>query len=547
MINKDGYIDTLAQANEILKKYSFEKLISQAASINMELIDFKVKVLFVGGFSAGKTALINSLVYRDLLEENLRPETAIATELVYGEDEQIILTSKNYRNSSCGLSEIANHSVEDYLKYRYLVDSPVLKELEDYIIVDMPGFDSGVEQHNKALMQYIDQGVAFLFVIDCEKGSISQSALAFLGEIKKYSENISFLLNKSDKRIPADVESIKNKVIEDIKRVLGYSPMITTTSKYDERISDLVLSIIKSFDPQVLMERKFNDRLIFFLDNATSALTTIKNSLEFDPHELDIAISKREKTKVFLIDSMRAEKSKLHNRMQTAVKSSILADIQQALHSNASMLASSAQAGGQAFSQSVNNLIRPVLLSSIEKNIELSFNEFVSNLKFEQMNGIDADELSKKASILMTELQNISSKAGNYNGLYKSILTALAITTTVVAPWLELLIIFLPDILKLLSSLSKSNHLESLQRKIVSEVIPNILTKLEPEIEKSLLEVEERMLIHIETQFNELIDMEIAALDELKNQKAEKMFNLQNYREEIDQDLLKINEITATL
>ncbi len=547
MIDKDGYINNLAQTNEILKRYSLEKLTNEATAINMELVGFKVKVLFVGGFSAGKSALINSLLNRDLLEEDLRPETAIATELVYGEDEHVMLTSKNNMESSCGLSEIANYSVEDYLKYRYFINSSVLKELWDYIIVDMPGFDSGVEQHNKALMQYIDQGVAYLFVIDCEKGAISQSALNFLGEINKYSENISFLLNKCDKRIPSDVENIKSKVTEDVKRVLGYSPMITPISKHDENIEDFLLSNIKSFNPQILMEKKFKDRMIFLIENAAGALDTIKHSLDFDAHELDIAISKREKARVSLLDSMRVEKSKLHNRMQTTVKSSILADMQQVLISNAATLTSSAQAGGQAFSQSVNNLIRPVLLSSTEKNIELSFNEFVGNLKIEQIDGIDAGVLANKASIVMTKLRDISSKAGNYNGLYKSVLTALAITTTAVAPWLELLIIFLPDILQLLTGMNQSHQLKSLQSKIVNEVVPNMLAKLEPEIKKSLLEVEQQMLLQIEMHFNGLIDMEIAALDELKSQKTAELFNLQQYHEEIDQDLAKLQAMAAAL
>ena len=43
----------------------------------------------MGSFSAGKSALINAMLQRELLEENQRPETAIASELLFGDEEYI--------------------------------------------------------------------------------------------------------------------------------------------------------------------------------------------------------------------------------------------------------------------------------------------------------------------------------------------------------------------------------------------------------------------------------------------------------------------------
>lgn len=545
MSNKENYISSIVQTREILQKYSLDDLIIEVDTLRDELINFKVKVLFVGGFSAGKTALINSLLETDLLEENIVPETAIATEIVYGQEEKVLLIDKNQETISCCLDDINRFSVQDYFKYCYIVNNSVLKSLAGYVIVDMPGFDSGVEQHNKALIQYIDQGIAYVLVVDCEKGAVSQSTLNFLTEIKAYSKNIGFILNKCDKRISSDIEYIKNKASNDIKKTIGYSPFIVTTSKYEDDISEKVCKIIESFQPQILLKDKFNDRLIFFIENISSTLTTIKSSLEFDPYEIDLAINKREKAKKALIDSMRFEKLKLHNKVQIEAKSTILSDIKNALVSNAAMLASSAQAGGQAFSQTVNNIIRPVIIASIERNIEVSFNEFIGNLQIEQMKNLGTDDIAQKTSILLAKLQEISSKASSYKGLYKTVLTTLAITTSVVAPWLELLLIFLPDIMKLFSGIMQSNQLDLLQSKIVNEVVPNIQFKLEPEIKKSLVEIENQMLAEIEAHFNNLIDLEISALNELKKLKNEKLFSLEKCNNDIDVDLKKLQEIAA--
>ena len=48
------------------------------------------QVLFTGGFSAGKSTLLNALMRKDVLRMSINAETAIITKIVFEKDEKIV-------------------------------------------------------------------------------------------------------------------------------------------------------------------------------------------------------------------------------------------------------------------------------------------------------------------------------------------------------------------------------------------------------------------------------------------------------------------------
>ena len=537
MLEKMRVIDLLDELKRIAEKNNLLKLVEDIEILKKEVLAYKAKVVFVGSFNAGKSALINSFINQDLLEENIVPETDIATELIYGNSEHVILTKYSSELITCPVESIKEYSAKEYDKYCYVINNTSLKQISDYIIVDMPGFDSGIEQHNKALMQYIDKGAIYIIVIDCEKGGISDSVASFVSEIKNYSNNIGIILSKCDKKIATDIEMIKSGVECQITGLIGYTPPVIISSKYDERVSENVNEFINSFGAQAIFDSKFNNEINVMKNKLFRALTVVKESLEFNSDELDKKMYDREKSKKILLDKMDLEKKKLRNKLQNKVKFNILNDVSNALNARASDLAISAQSGGQAFSHAVNRVIRPVLIESTERNIEISFQELIADLQFSELGEVNSKDIENQINTIFGKLQEISSKAESHNGLYKSILTAFAVTTTVVAPWLELVLIFLPEIIKLLGWISKNNQVEMIRNKIIYEIIPQIISKLEPEIQKSLIDIEKQMIEEIEIQFNELVSIEIGALEELKSQKHQGQISIDDARKEVENDI----------
>ena len=125
-----------------------------------------------------------------------------------------------------------------------------------------------------------------------------------------------------------------------------------------------------------------------------------------------------------------------------------MADVQNALYQNTDTLLSAMKSGGNNFSMAVNNILRPVLINSTQKYVDQSFEQFIQQIDIGQ-NVFDSSiediaygsaEKFQKASGALSKIVQTSDK---FNGLYKAVTTVLSVATSFVAPWLELIIIFI--------------------------------------------------------------------------------------------------------
>ena len=106
--------DTLNQTLEMANKYEFNKICSEIDLLKLQSNDFKLKVILVGSFSAGKSALINAMLKRDLLEEGQRPETSIASELLYSDEEYIEAMKDGKCEAKFSFEEFGDINTEEY-------------------------------------------------------------------------------------------------------------------------------------------------------------------------------------------------------------------------------------------------------------------------------------------------------------------------------------------------------------------------------------------------------------------------------------------------
>jgi hypothetical protein len=172
---------------------------------------------FVGGFSTGKSSMINSLLGEEILGVKLEPATAQITELSYGEKFEVLEVTKS-EDSYLYYKEI---SLEDYQKSsttrvnksknlsHYIIKHPS-KNLSRFTIVDTPGFSSTSKGDDELTKKWIETLDLLVWIFDANKvgDKTEYDKLKELGS----STKIIGVINKIDLKSPGVREKIRNEI-----------------------------------------------------------------------------------------------------------------------------------------------------------------------------------------------------------------------------------------------------------------------------------------------------------------------------------------------
>lgn len=542
--------DALDKIWEMNEKYDLKTINEKISCLQEKMDEFTLRVLFVGEFSAGKSALINAILGYDLLTENQRPETALASELIYDVEEYIEAVKDDGKKRYL----LENADQIEPKCYDYLMWHVNCKELEQYKecrIVDMPGFNSGIQEHNKAILRYAGNGNAYVLVIDCDDGAIKQNVKDFLAEIKHYENNIAIVITKTDLKVEEDIARIKEGIAANANMLFTDDVPVVTTSKYDKDARGKIKELVDGFDKDKIFVQQFLPQVYEAGMHCINSMEAYKRGLKLDLSQFDQEIARHEKAKKELMDKLHREKGKLENKFKNSVGPAIMADIEEALYSRLDDLERGLKGGEKSFSMMVNNILRPILLESTQHYVEQSYDMFVGEMSGFNMGlddslqdiGINVIEKYQQAN---NKLQEIAKTSDRFNGVYKAVSTTLAVATNAIAPWLELIIIFLPDILKLFGMGKRD---DSLKTKISNEIIPQIISRLQPEVEKSLVDMREELMAQMEEEIGGLIDSEMESLEAVREDKKKenRLFdeNINSVQQDIDEINLVLEKLTG--
>lgn len=103
----------------------------------------------------------------------------------------------------------------DLVKIEY--DNEFLKEIKTVNIVDLPGFDTSFELHNRAIDQYLPNSLAYLLVVSSDEPVLKESISDFLKELKVYNMPVYVVITKSSRLDDDELEECKKL----LKKLVG--------------------------------------------------------------------------------------------------------------------------------------------------------------------------------------------------------------------------------------------------------------------------------------------------------------------------------------
>jgi GTPase Era involved in 16S rRNA processing len=284
---KDKYCSYLKEIITLLTPLGIDTSTQQTLMEKIDTTELIVPV--VGGFSAGKSTLINHFLGNEILSTNLTPETALATELRYA--------TKNYiqaikSDESFDIFELNQSSEikDNASKYKYLklyLNNDKLKLIEPLVLVDMPGFDSPLELHNHAILNYLNKGIYFVVLTSIEDGNITKSTLRELENMTEFGKDFSFCLSKANLRSETDVGEVQDKINSQLKDYFDFDKKVIPL--YQNGGNELE-KILTSINTEELFERIFKQDLKYNYLEIESSINTIISTLKVSKEEVNNAL-----------------------------------------------------------------------------------------------------------------------------------------------------------------------------------------------------------------------------------------------------------------
>ena len=197
----------LARLRTALARFDAAPEQQQALERSIDQLDELFLLVIVGEFNSGKSAFINALVGSKVAEEGVTPTTAQINVLQYG--------------------DTLNRSIREANLYVITAPAEILREIH---IVDTPGTNAIIREHERITAEFVPRSDMVLFVTSADR-PFTETERAFLEQVRGWGKKVVIVINKVDiLEGEQQIEEIRAFVAENARALLGFSPEIFPVS-----------------------------------------------------------------------------------------------------------------------------------------------------------------------------------------------------------------------------------------------------------------------------------------------------------------------------
>lgn len=540
-----SFIETSSNAMKDIVASETYKSIEEKGNRIVELIKNGncIKVPIVGNFNAGKSALLNTLLGRgEILPENIQPETAIPYEIYPMDEAEIVeLYREGMKIHECPIAKIQEIKKDSHIGdvAKVFINNNIVRDLamKGITLVDMPGSDSGIKAHNEAILNYINNGSVFVFLLDASKGSLSRSNLAYLQELQSYAVSSSVFLSKCDLLPESERESIRKYVSYQISQKLQGEVLSGCVSI--SNIDDFI-GFLDSLCADNILFAKIKPIVADYIEQIANALSASQMAVSFSPAEMEHEIAKLEEQKQAIRKELQAETP---NNADTPEKSTldILDMVKEEINKKANIIAESVV--NKEPESEINSLILSILRPVIIKAITIEGEQYAAALKtvvnevseklIHSIN-IDSDLIDSVVDDYKESIQGVIAVAAemlkNNSNVYARILGTV----------LDLIGDQIPGIIRWILGNTHEDIVNKAAEKIRTSLYPSLQDRLYPTLFEFVKEQQKR----IRDSIKEKVEIRIKQIENAINMVKEK--GIQE-KEKANQNVLAIEEIKKSL
>lgn len=505
--------------------------------LQAEITSAKVCTPIIGKFSSGKSALVNTVLgySRKILKEDITPETAIPVEIVYTDTEDTVTITRND-------GSYKQLSVEDYRKYvadantvnsaHIQLRNSFLEEIPDVMLVDMPGFESGFEIHNKAIDSYLPHSLAYIVAFPADDMIVRSSVGNILKELCLHDMPLCVVITKYDKRNDS-FEITFQTMKESLKRFVGDRNIrYCRTSSFTgdaEELEEFLKEIQEK--SQDILSAKYKKIVMPLVENTQNYLVTTLNGSQLSESELDEKEAKLEK-KLSTLDSKFSKEQQDFDVEIAECIEEIKADVQSAMEAEESTLVAMV-----LNKQNINDHLNLVVRNSVTVSVKKRFIPKVEKYLKRVAHTINSESIGDVHITFSFDTEKLN------KGIVGNIV-AVAAAVLIGGPIIGLIAgIFAGIISKISGNKKREEAKQQIRQKLRAEVFPQVLREvgnaIEMTVTKQIQLVNTSIAEEIANQRNTLEK----AMADLRQQMQDEKTKKENLVIDIKADLERIEEI----
>lgn len=544
-------MQNLRQVCNLQEKYSLTEDFLKNALYKFD--NFQVTTPIVGKFSTGKSSLVNTLLGKNYLGVDLTPETSVPTEILYDSEEKVFVYYKNDDRTKISLDEYLSASFDSDLveKISLGINNDFLQSVSTVKIVDMPGLDSDVELHNRAIDDYLPNSLAYILTVSATEPVLQSSIITFLRELDIYNMPVYVVITKSKSVTPTQLQECIENIKSEVTKYIGLKNIKLVSTNAKGRKEDIDVEAFR----EILQEIEANSQTIFLTEankislqesnRLAQYLNAVIRQIELKPSEIEGKKEECQRDLERLKTQLEKTKQEFNSQAESSI-SAIQSKVNEALNASASSLAS-ALANGSDINGRVNSIVRETLTSAMNSEFTPKFRRYL-----EKMNHYIHVEINSNFQFQTDETGIVIDKViqGTVTSVVKKTLPAiLAKIGIVISPVLAGVIGVLAGLF--FSSSTKQTqreeqHQQALQQ-IRGEIIPQVTEQVGTAVSQNIHSQIDEVNRQIEADAQQQIEDREKALAELiKNLELESNEKQQKLSE-MKTDLEFVNKLCSTI
>jgi hypothetical protein len=509
-------LQTLPIANTLTAKYNPPVEMKNAAGaqeiFETSVRNFIVRTPVVGGFSAGKSRLLNAFAHQEghepIFSVDVRPETAVPAELGYGENEQFIGRFSDGRTVKLTREQVQKNDLAVLQKksenhpagwVEVSLNIPQLAQIPHIHIVDMPGWNSNAQAHNQAIDDYLSNSLAYCVAVSADEGTVREDIRKVLNELRLHNMPVVGIVTKADKKPPSDIEAVKMKVAQELETIMGKPPIrMIAISAVSKRIGvgEFTQALLEL---EAMAEPVFRKAIVLpwleRMGNLQKRVETLCNGIDSESEAIHAQLQTAQQSYDRFNSELQSQTDELQSRLAVILEK-IVGRIKSALTSQLSSLTNTAASGGD-IQTIVNEAVRLSVALGLDEDFKPEVQRYLTNVQAVVPKDVVVDLSLRLPSAHIDNSSDFDWKKGALAALPAIVAMPVfgPITTLVggvLAAFLSAAFGSRSSTSKVDPEVARREHIRSqLAHNIIPKVANDVSSKIRPELQKRIEDAKE--------------------------------------------------------